>query len=133
RGWSSAPLVHQRRLSTASRRNSPSPGSAMDERPTSGTRTAISPSCAAAELAAMRATLALILTALVMACAGPGPAGERVSQPGGEPPRRKAITISLEGEISALATELDASGVTGLSRYLHDFLHNYLTIRGDND
>lgn len=47
--------------------------------------------------------------------------------------RTKAITISLEGEINALATELDATGVSGLSAYLHDFIHDYLTVRGDRD
>src|SRR5206468_7741828 len=41
--------------------------------------------------------------------------------------------ISLEGEFNALATELDSSGVSGLSTYAHDFIHNYLTVHGDND
>lgn len=73
-------------------------------------------------------TLLLVLTAA--GCAGPGTMSQASGEPAGG---KKAITISLEGEIQALATELDSSGVSGLSTYLHDFLHNYLTVHGDND
>ena len=66
----------------------------------------------------------------IAGCAGPATPGQsNQSTPAG----KKAITISLEGEFNALATELDSSGVSGLSTYTHDFMHNYLTVHGDND
>ncbi len=46
---------------------------------------------------------------------------------------RKAITIALEGEINALATDLNASSVSGLTSYLHAFIHNTMTMEDDED
>lgn len=71
---------------------------------------------------------------VVAACTAPAPAP--ASGGDGREPRsgaRKTLTISLEGEINALATSLDSSGVSGLSTYVHSFLHNYVTVDGDND
>lgn len=78
--------------------------------------------------------LAIILAvaSIATACTPGGPPGQGGSDTGpGTTPTRKAITISLEGEINALATELDSAGVSGLSSYLHSFLHDYGTVAGD--
>lgn len=82
----------------------------------------------------VRRLASVALALMLLGCTGPGPIVDRQGQDGSTASAtRKALTISLEGEINALATELDASGVSGLSSYLHDFLHNYVTVRGDND
>jgi len=81
-----------------------------------------------------RFALGTILVALVLGCAAPERGRESLQQPqDGSGQQRKSLTVSLEGEINALATELDSSGVSGLSSYLHDFIHDYLTVRGDLD
>ena len=82
--------------------------------------------------ALLRLALGALIGPVLIGCSGPGTAGDRGE--GSVPAsQRKAITISLEGEINALATELDSSGVSAASTYVHDFLHNYLTVHGDND
>ncbi|HEY3115850.1 MAG TPA: ABC transporter substrate-binding protein [Chloroflexota bacterium] len=79
----------------------------------------------------MTALLSLVLLfTFIAGCSGPATPGQKTE---GRPAGPKAITISLEGEFNALATELDSSGVSGLSTYAHDFIHNYLTVHGDND
>src|SRR6266545_2661032 len=77
------------------------------------------------------ALLGVLLATLASGCATPGPGPVSQSDRASDQP--KVLTISLEGEINALATELDSSGVSGLSSYLHDFIHDYLTVRGDRD
>jgi len=80
-----------------------------------------------------RIVFATLIVALAAGCAAPGPAGQSAGQAGAGSSMRKAITISLEGEPNALATELDNSGVSGLQTYMGNFLSNYVTARGDND
>jgi ABC-type transport system substrate-binding protein len=78
---------------------------------------------------------AAVLILLVTACsAAPSTrTGVTDSQQPTTPAARKAITIALEGEINALATELNASAVSGLSSYMHAFLTNTMTMNGDDD
>lgn len=76
-------------------------------------------------------TIASVL--LVTACTGPASTPGRPPGTGASLTQSKAITISLEGEVNALATELDATGVSGLSSYVHAFLHDYVTVNGDRD
>jgi ABC-type transport system substrate-binding protein len=80
-----------------------------------------------------RITFVMVSLALAAGCAASGPTGQSVGSAGSGTALRKAITISIEGEINALATELDASGVSGLSAYVHDFFHDYITVHGDDD
>lgn len=80
---------------------------------------------------AVRYRLLALVVLVASGCLGPLSTGP--SERAQPVPRSKAITISLEGEINALATELDATGVSGLSSYLHDFVHDYVTVQGDRD
>lgn len=79
-----------------------------------------------------KALLVALALMVGLGCTGVGPAAER---PGdlSTSSARKVLSISMEGEVNALATELDSQGVSGPSSYLHDFLHDYLAVRGDND
>ena len=80
-----------------------------------------------------RLVLGLVLVSFGVACGVPAPSGQTPGQGGPGASGRKSLAISLEGEFNALATELDSAGVSGLSSYSHDFVHDYLTVRGDND